>query len=92
MESALKKTNAQGDDRNLHDNGYHRRYWYSIADGYRLLIAIRKGRKEGYGLKYLNEDGTNFLTKTPGEEYSSTRENVDAIFLTDPYYYKDNLN
>ena len=91
MESALKKTNAQGDDRNLHDNGYHRRYWYSIADGYRLLIAIRKGRKEGYGLKYLNEDGTNFLTKTPGEEYSSTRENVDAIFLTDPYYYKDNF-
>jgi len=38
----LIKENALGDDRNLADHGDNAHYWYSIADGVRLLSWIRK--------------------------------------------------
>ena len=73
----LKKANALGDDRNLHDNGkYDRHYWYSIGDGFRLLFSTRRG------LKYTNEFEVAYAIKG-GEEFSSTRENRQKVFLAE---------
>ncbi len=78
----LQKSNALGDDRNIVDDGGDRRYWYSIGDGFRLLIAIRQR------LNYFRdlEETEQFLIKAVGEEYSTTRENKGRIFIADPYY------
>ncbi|MEI6187865.1 MAG: hypothetical protein WCP46_05120, partial [Alphaproteobacteria bacterium] len=81
-QNPLQKSNALGDDRNIADDGGDRKYWYSIGDGFRLLIAIRKG------LNYFRdeEETEQFLIKTAGEEYSATRENKEHILITDPYH------
>lgn len=49
-------------------------YWYSMEDGYRLLIAIRK--KNLFYEKFIRG----------GEHYCSLRENSSRILITDPYY------
>lgn len=81
VKQALKEVSAGGNDRNLHDHGHNRRYWYSISDGFRLLLAIRKKV-----LIYIDENDAPYLIKAPGEEYTATRENRHKIFLTEPYY------
>lgn len=73
--------NAAGDDRNLHEHGNKRDYWYSIGDGYRLVLAIRRNR-----LDYLKSNQTPYVIKANGEEYSPTRQNQARIFIADPYY------
>ncbi|MDF3048244.1 MAG: hypothetical protein K0R73_1362 [Candidatus Midichloriaceae bacterium] len=41
----LQQMNAQGNDWNLATHGFNnRKYWYSIADGMGLLVAIRKSK------------------------------------------------
>jgi hypothetical protein len=77
----LIAANAAGDDRNLHEHGNKRDYWYSIGDGYRLVFAIRKNR-----LEYLDSHQTPYFIKTNGEDYSATRQNQAGIFIADPYY------
>jgi energy-coupling factor transporter ATP-binding protein EcfA2 len=77
----ILKANALGDDRNLNEDGENRRYWYSIGDGFRLLIATRQSK-----LNYNKEDGNAYTVKAVGEEYSATRENRSGVFVTDPYY------
>ena len=72
----LIKENAAGDDRNLADHGDNSHYWYSIADGVRLLSWIRKSY-----LKY-----SDMYDGSPGEEYVAFRENNNRVFVTDPYY------
>ena len=81
MKTQLQIANALGDDRNLNEHGSYRKYWYSIGDGFRLLIAIRKDK-----LIYVKNDGDQYPTKVVGEEYSSTRENKKGVLITDPYY------
>jgi len=79
--SHLQKSNALGDDRNLADYGGNRKYWYSIGDGFRLLIATR------HKLDYIDAISGNFFSiKAPGEDHSATRENNEHIFIADPYY------
>ncbi len=70
----LIKENAAGDDRNLADHGDNAHYWYSIADGVRLLSWLRK--------QYITY--TNTVNKE--EEYIAYRENNNRVFITDPYY------
>ncbi|CAF2084492.1 unnamed protein product [Rotaria magnacalcarata] len=70
----LIKENALGDDRNLADHGDNAHYWYSIADGVRLLSWIRK--------QYITY--TNIASEE--EKYISHRENNNRAFITDPYY------
>lgn len=67
--------NAYGNDRNLAKNGNNVHYWYSIADGCRLLLWIWK-----HHLHY-----TDRPTIT-GEEHTAFRENNNRILITDPYY------
>ena len=70
----LIKENALGDDRNLADHGDNAHYWYSIADGVRLLSWIRK-----HYVTY-----TNIASEE--EKYIAHRENNNRVFITDPYY------
>lgn len=77
----LIKDNALGDDRNLVDHGTDQHYWYSVGDGFRLVLWLRQ--------KYL--DYTNLSTVNAGEEYVIFRENNNKILVTDPYY-TDNFN
>lgn len=76
----LQKSNALGDDRNLAEHGGNRKYWYSIGDGFRLLIDTRQK------LDYFRDVGDPFLIKAPGEDHSPTRENNEHIFIADAYY------
>ncbi|KIE05172.1 hypothetical protein NF27_EO00030, partial [Candidatus Jidaibacter acanthamoeba] len=69
----LLTANANGDDRNLLVDG-HDRYWYSVSDGFRLLMHIRKAK-----LSYDN-------MVNEGEEYSAYRENREGVFITNPYH------
>ncbi|KIE05158.1 hypothetical protein NF27_ER00010 [Candidatus Jidaibacter acanthamoeba] len=69
----LLTASANGNDRNLLIDG-HDRYWYSISDGFRLLMHTRKTR-----LKYDN-------VVNEGEEYSAYRENREGLFIADPYH------
>lgn len=79
--NTLQKSNALGDDRNLADYGGNRKYWYSIGDGFRLLIATR------HKLDYIDATSGNFFSiKATGEDHSATRENNEHIFIADPYY------
>ena len=71
---ALACLNAFGDDRDLTKHAHDLRYWYSITDGIRLLIDIRQ--------KLLRYTGAANV----GEEAMALRENVDGIFVSDPYY------
>ena len=87
MESKLQlqELNSRGDDRNLAKNGDDRHYWYSILDMMTLLIDTRKTI-----LQY--DENTNL---DPENKYWSIRQNKNAIFLTDPYYFGNfakNLN
>jgi len=70
------KANALGDDRNLAENGMSSHYWYSVGDGFRLVLWLRQ--------QYLNYD--NIPVANIGEEYVAFRENNSRIFVTDPYY------
>jgi hypothetical protein len=68
--------NPQDDDSSIASHGLNNdHYWYSMADGMRLNLAIRKN--------CLNYE--NFLIKGT-EEYSALRENHNRIFLANPYY------
>ncbi|MBA8667808.1 ankyrin repeat domain-containing protein [Holosporaceae bacterium 'Namur'] len=71
----LLEANMRGDDRNLLVDG-HNRYWYSVSDGFRLLMHIRKTK-----LSYDNSIPIN-----EGEEYNAYRENREGIFIADPYH------
>ncbi|MBA8667594.1 ankyrin repeat domain-containing protein [Holosporaceae bacterium 'Namur'] len=71
----LLAANASGDDRNLLADG-HDRYWYSVSDGFRLLMHIRKAK--------LSYDNT--IPVNEGEEYSAYRENREGVFIADPYH------
>lgn len=89
--SGLSRMNAEGNDRSLCGSGSNiREYWYSIGDGFRLLLAIRKKL-----LVYTEENDNPYTIKAAGEEYTATRENRHKILVTDPYYidnFVDSLN
>lgn len=76
----LTALNAFGSDSSLIDNSQNPYYWYSIADGFRLLIGIRK-----QWLRYQISNETIYPVKALGEEFISTRENHHHIFIADPY-------
>lgn len=63
---------ALGDDIDLTKHGDD--YCYSITDGIRLLVDVRK-----HLLNYTN-------TASSEEGYFSLRENLERIFITDPYH------
>lgn len=77
----FNKLNATGNDMNLGQHGADDPYyWYSLSDGFRLLLAIRKNK-----LKYLSSDESPYAIHG-NEEYSCYRENRERIFMADPYY------
>lgn len=74
-EKKFNELNAGGNDKDLATNGYEPAYWYSVGDGYRLLLSMRQ-----HFLKY------NDIIVKQGEEYAAHQENEQRIFLLDPYY------
>ena len=72
----LIQDNALGDDRNLAEHGANPHYWYSVGDGFRLILWLRQ--------EYLNY--TDVPIVNDGEEFIATRENNNKIFIADPYY------
>ncbi|KIE04871.1 hypothetical protein NF27_FM00050 [Candidatus Jidaibacter acanthamoeba] len=76
----LRDLSAAGDDRNLINHGGDRRYWYSVTDGFRLLVAIRKSMLRPIDIEGREE-----------ERYTTHRENEEGIFIADPYH-SDNFN
>lgn len=69
-------------DRNLAEHGINdSHYWYSVSDGFRLVLWLRQ--------KYLNYDGQT--DAKAGEEYTYFRENNNRILITDPYH-SDNFS
>lgn len=72
----LKLANAAGNDRNLAEHGGSSYYWYSVGDGVRLVLCLRRDN--------LNYDG--MPNPIEGEEYTAFRENANRVFVTDPYY------
>jgi DNA polymerase III delta prime subunit len=75
-EKKLSVKNAQENDQSIASHGLNNDcYWYSVADGMRLNIAIRQSIF----------DYTN-MPIHGGEEYSALRENHHHIFLADPYH------
>ncbi|WP_161791869.1 tetratricopeptide repeat protein [Candidatus Jidaibacter acanthamoebae] len=71
----LRDLSAAGDDRNLISNGEDRKYWYSVTDGFRLLVVIRKSM-----LCPIDTVGKE------EERYVTHRENEEGIFIADPYH------
>jgi ankyrin repeat protein len=72
----LIKVNAAGDDRNLAEHGKSPYYWYSVEDGFRLILWLRQ--------HYLSYNKT--VEANSGEEFVAFRENDNRILVTDPYY------
>ena len=71
----ISELNGLGDDRNLSNHGHIPHYWYSIGDGFRLALWLRKSYLDYGDNKHVN----------PGEEYIAVRENNNRIVVTDPY-------
>lgn len=86
----LMKANASDDDRNLLEHGRNdSHYWYSVSDGFRLVLWLRK--------HYLNYD--NLPQVQEGEQFVAYRENNNHIFVTNLYhssnfssYLEDDIN
>lgn len=83
----LTQLNKDGDDRSLVSHGKDRKYWYSMSDGFRLLIGIRKEK-----LKPIDIAGRE------GEKYTAHRENNERVFIANPYhvdnfsiYFRDDI-
>ncbi|KIE04896.1 hypothetical protein NF27_FE00030 [Candidatus Jidaibacter acanthamoeba] len=76
----LRDLSAAGDDRNLIGHGEDRKYWYSVTDGFRLLVAIRNSMLHPFDIEGKEE-----------ERYTTHRENEEGIFIADPYH-SDNFN
>ena len=76
----LTQLSQNGDDRSLISHGEDRKYWYSVSDGLRLLIGVRKEK-----LKPID------IPDREGEKYTAHRENRERVFIADPYHV-DNFN
>lgn len=74
VNAAQKLLSAMEDKDILGQQAENPYYWYSLDDGYRLLIAIRNNT-----LHYTNRCNL-------GEEYSSYRENTERRFIMDPVW------
>ena len=73
--------NASGNDYNIIEHGVDNdRYWYSILDGFRLLLSIRKKY-----LFYMDSMSHSYPFKAPGEEFSYYRENRYHVLVANPY-------
>ena len=80
MSLAFAHRSAGGDDRSLASHGIDLHYWYSIADGMRLLAGIREGLQDS--------SASSTASSTPSLEalYSPHKENIHNIFVSDPYF------